>query len=195
MPTLPQMPAHDRFFARLERFQLSCPNCLRLLTSWQDQGALAKHFRAGDYAPKAVKYRRRMRTVKAVQYLVFNPFTQRLTCPWCNAAFHVGLVAYPVQKGGVRPSQAPPDTLPTRTERLELARLAGGWLVEQVYKHGGDVNLHVAAPCSCPRRGMAPDCALHGQPQPQPQPTQESALTEGAKAKIAGDVSRGGGER
>jgi hypothetical protein len=172
MPTLPAVPPADRIFARVQTFQCACPSCGRLLTSTQDQGNLSQHLTARGEMQPGHKYRKRMRTVKSVQYLTWNPYTQRLTCPWCNRAFVVGLLFYPVPAGGPRTLDPPPDVVPTirerqelaRRDRIEQARGAGGWYLEHVYQQGEMVNLHVPAACSCPRRGWASDCRLHGTP-------------------------------
>ena len=166
------LPA-DRFFARLEKFQCACPSCGRLLTSHQDQGNLSQHLLAAGQALPSAKYRKRMRTVKSIQYLTWNPFTQRLTCPWCNRAFVAGLILYPVKPGGLRPQDPPPDVEPTIRERQELARrdrmeqsrLAGGYYADHVWAPGEPVNVHVDQPCSCPPRGWASDCPVHGSSQ------------------------------
>jgi hypothetical protein len=35
MPRLPQHPPHERFFARLDRFECECPHCGTVMLSWQ----------------------------------------------------------------------------------------------------------------------------------------------------------------
>jgi hypothetical protein len=176
MPTVPAVPPSDRIFARIERFQCACPSCGRLLTSTQDQGHLAKRLTArgeGQGDQPSHKYRKRMRTVKSVKYLTWNPYTQRMTCPWCNRAFVVGLLFYPSLPGGPRATEPPSDVAPTPRERQELARRdrieqargAGGWYLERVPQDGEPVNLHVPATCRCPPRGVAAECPIHGQPQ------------------------------
>src|SRR5262245_11613887 len=121
MPTIYALPSSTRFFARLERFQCACPSCGRLLTSQQDQGHLSKHLLAEGAKPTrqtTPAYRRRARTITAARQLTWNPFTQRLTCPWCRACFVAGLLLYPVGQSG-RGADAPPDTVPTHAERQE----------------------------------------------------------------------------
>lgn len=176
MPTVPAVPPHDRIFGRIERFQCACPSCGRLLTSTQDQGHLAKHMLAAGEKPSeqlpSHRYRKRMRTVKSVQYLTWNPYNQRMTCPWCNRVFAVGLLFYPVTPGSPLRSDPPIDVVPTprerqeleRRERIEQARLAGGSYLEEVWRGGDPVNLYVPAGCLCPPRGWASDCPLHGSP-------------------------------
>lgn len=177
MPTVPAVPPADRIFARIERFQCACPSCGRLLTSTQDQGHLAKRLVArGEAQGEQLaphRYRKRMRTVKSVKYLTWNPYNQRMTCPWCNRVFVVGLLFYPVTPGSPMRGEPPVDVAPTprerqelaRRERIEQARGAGGWYLEQVAIAPEPVNLHVPASCCCPPRGVAAECPIHGQPQ------------------------------
>lgn len=143
MPTVPAMPPADRCFAHLDKFQCDCPNCGRLLDA-----ALRDH-RVG----KGQKGKARGR-------LAWNPFTQRLDCPYCHASFAAGLVLYPAAPYTMEP---PPDVVRTQRERrMEQRRGAGGWCVEGTYVSGTPVNLYVQAPCSCPRRGWSSGCPLHG---------------------------------
>ena len=163
MPTVPAIPPHDRFFARLERFQCACPSCGRLLTSSQDQGFLVEKYQPKHSRPHA-QQQRLARRVKDANKLVWNPFTQRLRCPWCQRAFVAGLLLYPVKPGSARITEQPPDVTKIRRDRLEERNQAGGWQVEEPYVVGQHVNLMVEACCSCPPRGWASDCPLHGQP-------------------------------
>jgi hypothetical protein len=163
MPSAPTTPPHDRFFARLERFQCACPSCGRVLLSTQDQGTLSKHLLADGEKPPSQKYLKRARTVKAAQQLVWNPYTQRLTCPWCRTAYVAGLLLFPTPGG--KQADAPPDTRPTRSERMERARIAGGYHLQTVYRDGQDVNLAVTATCSCPPKGWVVTCPVHGTPE------------------------------
>jgi hypothetical protein len=165
MPTTPTPPPADRFFARIERFQCACPSCGRLLNSTQDQGHLARHFKHSKEARTTDKYRKRARTVTAASQLTWNPYTQRLRCPWCRYQFVVGLLVFPVGDGlkGSGAFDPPPDVAPTRSERLELRRLAGGYCAEESYAYGAPVNHYVPAPCSCPEKGWIVSCPVHGQ--------------------------------
>jgi hypothetical protein len=160
MPTVPAMPPADRCFARLERFQCACPSCGRLMTSHQDQGHLSKRLLADGYKPTSQKYRRRARTITATRQLTWNPYTQRLTCPWCRNSFVAGLVLFPAMGGPC--NEAPPDTVPTRAERMQLRAIAGGWCTEEGYHNGDPVNQYVPGGCSCPLTGWSAECRLHG---------------------------------
>jgi hypothetical protein len=149
MPTRPTVPPHDRIFAHIEKFECACPGCGQVM---QVRGS--QHYKPAKTVP-----------VRPINKRLWNPVTQRLKCPICHAAFAVGLLFYPL--AARHPLiEPPPDVLKTRRERLEARRLAGGWVMDTRYRPGDPVNLYVPASCSCPERGWASDCPVHGQTPP-----------------------------
>lgn len=140
MATWPRVPPHDRLFARVEKFQCVCPNCGRLVLSAQ------------------------MRTKRRVP-TIWNPYTQRLTCPSCTTTFVIGLLLFPISNlGPTSRDEAPPDTRPTRSERIERARLGGGFVIDRPRGKGEPVNHVVKTGCSCPPKGWVETCLIHGTP-------------------------------
>jgi len=151
----------DRFFARLDRFTCECPNCGRLIFSDQDERSLPARLKTPGNRRSAA---RQKAYNKSVWKLTWNPFSQRLRCPWCRNSFAAGLLLFPYKAGGPRPVHAPPDTVPTRRQLMELRRRASGWFAKAEYNQGQDVNLVIDDPCTCPEDGWAPMCPVHGDP-------------------------------
>jgi hypothetical protein len=155
MSTAARVPPADRFWARLEKFQCACPGCGEVIA-----------VRGSTHIKEAKAV-----AARPINHRVWNPVLQRLRCPVCHCAFVAGLLLYPLP--GRHPIDPPPDVvrtrlerdvaLRTRLERQEARRIAGGWCAEASYTNGSPVNLHVTAGCSCPARGWASDCPLHGQ--------------------------------
>lgn len=162
MPYVPAVPPADRFFARLDAFECECPSCGKLIFSSLHKRKLSVQLqqvahlrqRARD-SPKA----------KRVWQAVWNPYSQRLACPWCGRSFVAGLVLYPIRPHAPRPLDAPPDTIiPSLREYISQRRQAGGWYTRQLHRIGQDVNLGLTAPCSCPEHGWSVTCPVHGDP-------------------------------
>jgi len=151
----------DRFFARLIAFECECPNCGKLVFSDQDERSLPTRLKTPGLKRGVARQRPYS---KAVWKLVWNPFSQRLRCPWCRNTYVAGLVLYPMKLGGPRPVDAPPDTAPTKRQLLELRRRAGGWFADKDYHKGQEVNLVIDSDCRCPKNGWAPSCPIHGDP-------------------------------
>jgi hypothetical protein len=157
MPHVPSLPPSDRVYARLDRFEVECPRCGRVVSSWlKVQRGTVRMPGVHDRAPSR---------------FLFNPLTQRLNCP-CGVSWVVGVVLYHVQRHANYAQ--PSDTIPTRRQLAQLRRKTGGVWVET--KRDGDdpVNLVVDRPCICERADRwAPDCPIHGDatfttPQPEP---------------------------
>jgi hypothetical protein len=157
----PTNPWPDRFFARLDRFECECPNCGKLIFSDQDERSLPTRLKTPGMKRGAA---RQHPYNKAVWKLTWNPFTQRLRCPWCRNSFVAGLLLYPMKLGGPRPVTPPPDTTPTKRQLLELRRRASGWFASADYHRGDEVNLVIDAECICPEHEWAPRCPVHGNP-------------------------------
>jgi hypothetical protein len=160
MPDVPRMVPSRRCFARIDRYECACPHCGRLIFAGIDGKFLPKRLVENNRARAAAKARPRAKSVAA---LFWNPYTQRLVCPWCERVYTVGLLFYPVQDRGRKVTQPAPDTEPTATEVAEMRRLAGGWFVKRVQLPGDHANLHVQAECSCQDGGTDPACLLHGE--------------------------------
>jgi hypothetical protein len=145
MPKVPNLPPLDRVFAHIERFSCACPACGQAISSDYD------HNRHGS-SRTAIKNR-----------MTWNPFTQRLRCPGCRACFVVGLLLYPAGMRAGRQELTPPDTQPTREERMALRRLGGAWVMP-AYEPKAPVNVAVESPCVCPPRSWDAGCPVHGFP-------------------------------
>jgi hypothetical protein len=107
------------------------------------------------------------RLAASIWKLKWNPYSQRLVCPYCERTYIAGLVLYPVKWGMWRITKAPPDTLPSKRQWAEIRRAAGGWFAQKELaagRAGGEpVNLAVDQPCSCPDIGLpVPECPVHG---------------------------------
>jgi hypothetical protein len=147
------MPPANRCFARLDKFECECPNCGHLIST------------LGDRRPQPTRSTARRRSKhRSAWALLWNPYTQRLTCPWCDKSFHCGVVLFPIKPGQRRVLVAPSDTTLTPRHELEQRQQVGGWYAQKVHEPGDPVNLVLDRPCSCPDRGWAPSCPVHGDP-------------------------------
>ena len=159
MPEITRMPAGRRCFARIDRFECECPHCGRLIFAGIDKRHLPKRLAENNRARAAAKARPRAASVLA---LFWNPYTQRLACPWCDHVYTLGVVFYPVKNRGRRISVPAPDVEPTPAEVAEMRRLAGGWFVKGGKRPEDHANQVVRTTCCCPPLGTDPRCALHG---------------------------------
>lgn len=159
MPEIPRMPPGRRCFARIDRFECECPHCGRLIFAGIDKRFLPKRLQDMARARAAAKQRPR---AESVLRMFWNPYTQRLCCPWCDHVFTLGLVFYPVGKRSKRIVAPAPDVEPTPAEVAEMRRLAGGWFVRGGKAPTDYANQIVTAECSCPPQGTDPGCPLHG---------------------------------
>lgn len=160
MPHARTSPPADRFFARLDRFECECPHCGKLIYSAMDR-------RAHTVRMQALRRRQKDRLSprsRRLRHAVWNPCTQRLACPWCGKVYVAGLLLYPGPSSPRQPLEPPPDVVPTARE-IAVSRLkAGGWYASQRYERGGEVNVAVESPCSCPLKGWSATCPVHGDP-------------------------------
>jgi hypothetical protein len=161
MPDLPRMRPGRRLFARIDRFECACPHCGRLIFAGIDQRFLPKRLADVSRARTAAKHRPR---AESVVRLFWNPYTQRLQCPWCDHIYTLGLLFYPVTRQNGRSTRLPaPDIEPTPAEVAEMRRLGGGWWVKGGRRSWLDhANLHVEAECRCVAGGTDPTCLIHG---------------------------------
>ena len=158
MPDVPRVPPGRRHFGRIDRFECECPHCGRLIFAGIDKRFLPKRLAGNARARAAAKQRPRAASILS---MFWNPHTQRLSCPWCDHVYTLGLLFYPAKTRGRR-LPAPPDADPTPAEVAEMRRLAGSWWVKGTRQAGDHVNLVVQAECSCPPQGTDPGCLLHG---------------------------------
>lgn len=159
MPEVDRMPPGRRCFARIDRFECACPHCGRLIWAGIDKHYLPKRLQGTARARAVAKQRP---TSRGVWSLVWNPYSQRLRCPWCEHSFTVGLVFYPNPAGETRTTVPPPDCAPNAAELAEMRRLGGGWFADKARKWDDPANVVVSRGCSCPRLGVDPYCPLHG---------------------------------
>ena len=163
MPHVPQLPPTDRFFARLDKFEMECPACGQVFPSWQ----------VGREAPLMASSRTRAQlrhqakvspAGKTVRKMVFNPLTQRVECPSCHSVYVLGILAYSIGCGRRSAIPEPPDTVPTAHERAALRRRAGGWWLNRIYQREQEVNIVVEPGCLCPLYGAdSAACPVHGE--------------------------------
>lgn len=146
MPHESTAPAGTRFFARLDRFHCECPSCACLIVAAKD--------------PNQTPARLRRMGARLTTY---NPLTSTLYCPRCRRSFGVGLLLWPIQRGG-RKHQIPADHQPTRRQLRDLAQYAYGIWADEVKKQGDALNVAVDQACTCPQEegGWAPRCPVHG---------------------------------
>lgn len=159
MPEIPRMLPSRRCYARIDRFECECPSCGRLIFAGVDQKYLPKRLQDRTRARAAAKQRP---MAESVLRMFWNPYTQRMECPWCEKVYTLGVVIYSVPNRGPRVTPAP-DIEPTPAEVAEMRRLAGGWFVKRPKPNEEHANLLVTATCSCPQGGIDPACQLHGE--------------------------------
>jgi len=164
MPHNHAMIPADRFFARLDKFVCECPSCGELLCAEEERHGRKRSLRTMSQRRSDA---RENPGVPAIWTLRWNPYTQRLWCPWCRNSFVAGLMLYPMKLGGPRPTSAPPDTIPTKRQLLALRRQAGGFFAEQVFHRGDEVNLVIDADCTCPEGEYNPRCLIHAVQRPE----------------------------
>lgn len=97
---------------------------------------------------------------------MYNPLTQRLTCPQCRRTFGVGLLLYPVKAQS--PATQPYDTRPTYRQLLELRQMMTGFFVDKPLSGSDSVNLAIEQECTCKDLfGRGSDgCPVHGWDDP-----------------------------
>lgn len=145
MPHAPSAPPGTRFFARVDRFHCECPSCGTLCVASKD--ADVRHLVAG----------RRRRTT------MYNPISSTLYCPGCRKAWGVGLLLWPLARGGGKRT-IPADHQPTRRQLRELAQYSYGIWTSEITRQGAELNIAIDQECTCPRSegGWKPSCPVHG---------------------------------
>lgn len=167
MPHIPTLPPSTRIFGRLDHFLVECPACGEIIGS-STKGYLPKRLASLSRARAAAAT---LPNNPAVRALVYNPFSQRLRCPYCDTVWVCGLILYtaaPRSKSDhvartVPPLPAPPDVIPNRRQVVAMRQQARGWWARRGYTPGQEVNLVVDQPCSCdPLAAPDPTCPVHG---------------------------------
>ncbi len=129
----------DRFYARVHSFDVSCPACGQLI-------------RVGS----------RIRGAKGA----YTARLARLRCPGCEQTYIIGLVCWPIAKGGhhAHRSTRPADQHPDPRTALQMRTQGGGWWPETALKRHRAAQSNVTGQeCTCPEgRGIYSDCPLHG---------------------------------
>lgn len=171
MPRLPALPDNAlRLYGRIDRFTVECPRCATLIRAAFKNIAQTRRQEAKKTRPSA-------KDPGNPTVAVFNPLTQRLTCPQCRRVFAVGLLLYPVASR-MNPGQ-PYDTAPTWKQLLEERQLCSAFILQQPIKGAASVNILVESACSCEGRALAPSCPVHGwseQLSPNGRTTEQAAL-------------------
>lgn len=146
MPHQPTAPAGTRFFARLDRFHCECPACGAMIVASKDPRLTPTHLR---------RTKRRMTT--------YNPIASVVVCPSCRKSFGVGLLLWPLSRGG-RKALVPEDHQPTRRQLRDLSAYSYGIWAAEIKQQGDSLNVAIDAECLCPQDlgGWRPDCPVHG---------------------------------
>lgn len=136
MPRLPDPPQGDRFFARVEAARLECPRCGyldRFATRGPTKGAVGN------------------RTAKRLGRTAggWNPLTGRWQCPSCRMTFVLGLLAWPVAKGGQAAATLPRDQVPSARQLAQLRAQGGGLWMRDAVKRFRASGSNIAAGCTC----------------------------------------------
>lgn len=108
----------QRFFARVLAFDLECPHC-----------------------GTVYQIRPRRKNVN------FDPWTGRFTCTnaECTRTYVIGVLAWPIGKGGGAATMTPEDQVPTPRQIGQLRKEGGGWWMPeedaQRFKRPQETNL------------------------------------------------------
>ena len=144
MPHVPHAPEGTRFFARIDRFHCECPSCGTLIVAHKDP----------QVAVGSPRLRQRRGTL-------YNPITSVLYCPGCHRAYGVGLMLWPLRRGGGA-KRIPADHQPTRRQMRALAQYAYGIWATEIRRQGDELNIAIDQECSCPEGGWRESCPVHG---------------------------------
>lgn len=154
MPRMATAPPHARVFGRVRSFDCECPACGAVI--------VARGTREGR--PRELKLRQRQRQTRRP----YNAVTAVMRCPGCRAQFMVGLIIWPLARGGgAQPGEEviPLDMRPNAHQRAILRQYVYGFAAEQAKRKGDEVNVAVTAECTCGGKGKwKPSCPEHGDP-------------------------------
>lgn len=132
MPRLPAPPETDRFFARPEAGRNECPRC-GYLDQWYTPGPVRGQ--VGNPAARLAKRPNRSKGSAAAGRSAsgWNPLTSRWQCPSCRMTFQVGLLFWPVLRGGGQAPSIPRDQVVDYRQMTQLrAQAEGRWMREGV---------------------------------------------------------------
>ena len=152
MPRQPTAPAHARVFGRVRTFDLECPACSEVI--------IARGTREGRPREHAGSRKGQRRTARP-----YNAVTGILRCPRCRAQFMIGLIIWPLARGGPAGTDIiPEDMRPNAHQRAILRQYTYGFAAELAKRKGEAVNVAVTAECICgvKRGSWAPSCPEHG---------------------------------
>jgi hypothetical protein len=144
MPHQPTAPPGTRFFARVDRFHCECPSCGALIVA-------AKDPRLEATSPR----------LKRRRGTTYNPISSVLHCWSCRTTFGVGLLLWPLGRGG-RKHRIPADHQPTRRQLRELAQYSCGIWAAEIKRQGDSLNVAIDQECTCTPPGWSPGCPVHG---------------------------------
>lgn len=155
MTRLPHPPADaTRFFGRVTAATMECPRCGTVL-------------HLADGGRQAIRRARRHHRSPAAGW---NPLTSRLECPACELVMLIGLLAWPVGRGGTHGAQTVPrDQVPNERQLSQLRQEAGGWWMPQETRkpryRPDDSNITAACICRPGAENTTaqdPECPIHG---------------------------------
>ena len=153
MPRVKDPPQGDRFFARVEAGRNECPRC-GYLDQWYTPGPV----RGTVGSPKRWMVKRQREQEKKVKgqgrrmLSGWNPLTSRWQCPSCRMTFTVGLVFWPVTKGGAPPGKGvtiPADQVLDYRQLGQLRAQAEGLWMREPIKGCRAEGSNITARCSC----------------------------------------------
>lgn len=122
---LPLKP-EQRFFGRLQAFEMECPRCGRLL--------LVGKGRTHDHLYN--------RVTSVMQCPKWNPRDETTVVtrhPGCGMKFLIGIVAWPMRHG-YQPKERPPDHVPTDRQLNEIRQSARGVWARFNKQRGENLN-------------------------------------------------------
>lgn len=143
------LPDATRFFARVRSGVLECPKCGEMLT----------------FASGPSKNRRGSTSG-------WHSESSSLTCWNCQRTYVIGLIAWPVKRGGAR--TLPRDQVPNERQLAQLRAMGGsgaGWWMPQseAKKPKRPDSTNITAGCSCREQSDGtpalddPKCPVHGE--------------------------------
>jgi hypothetical protein len=169
MPRLPHLPDGAlRIFGRVDRFHCECPRCGELLRAYFGMTPVGQVRRAEAKSVKAHPRRSgRQPANRKTAVAMYNPLTQRLTCPRCKRRWGVGLLLYPV--GERTQARQPYDTQPTWPQLLALRQTSTiAYMVDKPLSGSDSVNILVEGECTCEGGRINARCPVHGSEEQLP---------------------------
>ena len=116
----------ERFFARLQSFEMECPRCGKILV-------------VGRGKPHDHLYNRVTSIMECPKINVRDETTVVTKHPGCGMKFLIGIVAWPIRKGH-QPKARPPDHVPTDRQLNRLRELSRGIWSNLPKRRGDSLN-------------------------------------------------------